>query len=53
MFNGQCKKCTLHSTYNNITKECICDDGWVKSLGLCVRNCNAYEEWVDGKCICK
>ena len=53
MHDGLCKKCTVHSTYNNITKECICDSGYVKSLGRCVRNCNAYENWVDGKCICK
>ena len=53
MADGTCSACVLHSTYDEVTKSCVCDRGYVKSLGLCVSNCNAYEEYRNGSCVCR
>jgi hypothetical protein len=53
MMDGTCEKCVVHSTYDPITKTCICNAGYIKNLGLCTPGCNAYEQFVNGKCICR
>ena len=53
MADGTCDKCVAHSIYSEITKECVCEAGFIKNLGLCTPACNAYEQFVDGKCICR
>jgi hypothetical protein len=43
----------VHSTYSAVTQQCVCNDGFISNLGLCIAACNPYEQWVNGKCICK
>lgn len=51
--DGTCDTCPLHSTYDEITKTCVCNAGFIKNLGMCTSSCNAYETFVDGKCVCR
>ena len=53
MADGTCGTCTLHSTYSSITQQCVCDQGYLLSLGLCISACNPYEQWINGTCQCK
>ena len=51
--DGTCGTCPINSNYNNLTKSCVCSNGYIKNLGLCTSACNAYEEWINGTCQCK
>lgn len=42
MKDGTCETCVAHSTYDEKTKTCACDAGYIKNLGLCTPACNSY-----------